>query len=88
MCGRECEGRTQDRCIDVGEACASGSSHLHPTSHFFTHITLSHTTRYRDINQLELMLRHQNHSVDVLYYEVLDIPLPQLELLKTLRVCY
>jgi hypothetical protein len=32
------------------------------------------------------MLRHANQSVDVLYYEVLDLPLPQLEQLKTLRV--
>jgi len=35
---------------------------------------------------LDHMLRHAGHQVDVLYYEVLDIPLPQLEQLKTLRV--
>jgi hypothetical protein len=32
------------------------------------------------------LLRHTNHSVDVVYYEVLDLPLPALEQLKTLRV--
>jgi hypothetical protein len=35
---------------------------------------------------LEHMLRHAGHAVDLLYYEVLDIPLPELEQLKTLTV--
>jgi hypothetical protein len=32
------------------------------------------------------MLQHAGHAVDTLYYEVLDMPLPQLEQLKSLRV--
>ena len=32
------------------------------------------------------MLAHYNQQMDTLYYEVVDIPLPQLETLKTLKV--
>lgn len=32
------------------------------------------------------MLTHAGHALDVVYYEVLDMPLPALELLKTMRV--
>jgi hypothetical protein len=32
------------------------------------------------------MLQHAGHVTDTLYYEVLDMPLPQLEQLKSLRV--
>lgn len=42
--------------------------------------------RYRGFDSLEQMLRHTHHSVDVVYYEVLDLPLPALEQLKTLKV--
>lgn len=42
--------------------------------------------RYRGIPQLAAMLQHAGHVTDVLYYEVLDMPLPQLEQLKSLRV--
>jgi hypothetical protein len=31
------------------------------------------------------MLTHTTHVIDVLYYEVLDLPLPQLEQLKSLK---
>lgn len=52
---------------------------------FCPHVSLC-PCRYRGFDTLEHMLRHANQSVDVLYYEVLDLPLPQLEQLKTLRV--
>eukprot|EP00878_Enallax_costatus_P010800 GHUV01011277.1.p2 GENE.GHUV01011277.1~~GHUV01011277.1.p2 ORF type:complete len:140 (+),score=23.06 GHUV01011277.1:150-569(+) len=42
--------------------------------------------RYRGVNKLEDMLRHAGHSVDVMYYETLDMSLPQLEQLKSLKV--
>lgn len=42
--------------------------------------------RHRCAHTLDRMLSHSNHPTDTLYYEVLDIPLPQLELLKTLKV--
>ncbi|KAI7746246.1 hypothetical protein M8C21_000411, partial [Ambrosia artemisiifolia] len=34
------------------------------------------------------MLVHYNQVSDILYYEVLDIPLPQLQCLKTLKVAF
>jgi len=34
------------------------------------------------------MLIHYNQTSDILYYEVLDIPLPELQALKTLKVTY
>jgi ubiquitin carboxyl-terminal hydrolase 7 len=38
------------------------------------------------VDVLEHMLRHAGHAVDLLYYELLDIPLPELEQLKTFTV--
>ncbi|XP_058100069.1 ubiquitin C-terminal hydrolase 12-like [Magnolia sinica] len=34
------------------------------------------------------MLVHYNQTSDILYYEVLDIPLPELQGLKTLKVAF
>ncbi|KAE9447935.1 hypothetical protein C3L33_20152, partial [Rhododendron williamsianum] len=34
------------------------------------------------------MLVHYNQTADILYYEVLDIPLPELQGLKTLKVAF
>nr|ACN26861.1 unknown [Zea mays] len=34
------------------------------------------------------MLIHYNQTSDILYYEVLDIPLPELQFLKTLKVAF
>eukprot|EP00879_Flechtneria_rotunda_P027398 GHRR01029346.1.p1 GENE.GHRR01029346.1~~GHRR01029346.1.p1 ORF type:complete len:247 (+),score=133.15 GHRR01029346.1:38-742(+) len=42
--------------------------------------------KYRQLANLDKLLQHTGHVVDVLYYEVLDMPLPQLEQLKSLRV--
>ena len=42
--------------------------------------------RHRCPHELARVLSHGHHATDVLYYEVLDLPLPQLEALKTLRV--
>ncbi|KAJ8551602.1 hypothetical protein K7X08_021617 [Anisodus acutangulus] len=42
--------------------------------------------KYRGVDCLTEMLVHYNQTSDVLYYEVLDIPLPELECLKTLKV--
>jgi hypothetical protein len=42
--------------------------------------------RYRGVAALQQMLQHAGHATDVLYYEQLDMPLPQLEQLKSLRV--
>ncbi|KAF3653644.1 Ubiquitin carboxyl-terminal hydrolase 12 [Capsicum annuum] len=42
--------------------------------------------RYRGVDRLTEMLSHYNQRSDILYYEVLDIPLLELQDLKTLQV--
>ncbi|KAL8140936.1 hypothetical protein V2J09_006957 [Rumex salicifolius] len=44
--------------------------------------------KYRGVDHLSDMLIHYNQSTDILYYEVLDIPLPELQGLKTLKVAF
>ncbi|KAF5938220.1 hypothetical protein HYC85_025726 [Camellia sinensis] len=45
--------------------------------------------KYQGVEHLSDMLVHYNHvTSDVLYYEVLDIPLPELQGLKTLKVAF
>ncbi|OEL23661.1 Ubiquitin carboxyl-terminal hydrolase 13 [Dichanthelium oligosanthes] len=44
--------------------------------------------KYRGLDYLSEMLHHHNQMCDILYYETLDIPLPELENLKTLRVAF
>ncbi|KAF9601367.1 hypothetical protein IFM89_019099 [Coptis chinensis] len=44
--------------------------------------------RYRVLDHLSDMLVQNNQTAHILYYEVLDIPLPELECLKTLKVSF
>ncbi|KAI5394667.1 ubiquitin C-terminal hydrolase 12 [Lathyrus oleraceus] len=44
--------------------------------------------KYRGVDHLSDMLVHYNQATDVLYYEVLDIPLPELQCLKTLKIAF
>ncbi|CAK9152989.1 unnamed protein product [Ilex paraguariensis] len=44
--------------------------------------------KYRSVDNLLEMLVHYNQISDILYYEVLDIPLPELQCLKTLKVAF
>ncbi|CAN6562122.1 unnamed protein product [Malus baccata var. baccata] len=44
--------------------------------------------KYRGVEHLSDMLVHYNQTTDILYYEVLDIPLPELQGLKTLKVAF
>ncbi|MQL74619.1 hypothetical protein Taro_006967, partial [Colocasia esculenta] len=44
--------------------------------------------KYRGVEHLSDMLAHYNQSSDILYYEVLDLPLPELQGLKTLKVAF
>ncbi|WRX33029.1 Peptidase C19 [Theobroma cacao] len=44
--------------------------------------------KYRGVDHLSDMLIHYNQTSDILYYEVLDIPLPELQCLKTLKVAF
>ncbi|XLS71974.1 hypothetical protein HN51_028839 [Arachis hypogaea] len=44
--------------------------------------------KYRGVENLSDMLVHYNQTSDILYYEVLDIPLPELQGLKTLKIAF
>ncbi|KAK7393143.1 hypothetical protein VNO78_21621 [Psophocarpus tetragonolobus] len=44
--------------------------------------------RYRGMEHLSDMLIQYNQTSDILYYEVLDIPLPELQCLKTLKIAF
>ncbi|XP_043711908.1 ubiquitin C-terminal hydrolase 12 isoform X3 [Telopea speciosissima] len=44
--------------------------------------------KFRGVEHLADMLVHYNQTSDILYYEVLDIPLPELQGLKTLKVAF
>ncbi|KAG6537891.1 hypothetical protein ZIOFF_002994 [Zingiber officinale] len=44
--------------------------------------------KYRGVDHLSDMLAHYNQTSDILYYEILDIPLPELQGLKTLKVAF
>ncbi|CAN7107268.1 unnamed protein product [Brassica rapa subsp. narinosa] len=44
--------------------------------------------KYRGVDRLSDMLAHYNQTSDILYYEVLDIPLPELQGLKSLKVAF
>ncbi|XP_021892594.1 ubiquitin carboxyl-terminal hydrolase 13-like [Carica papaya] len=44
--------------------------------------------KYRGVEHLSDMLVHYNQISDILYYEVLDIPLPELQGLKTLKIAF
>ncbi|CAM0883473.1 unnamed protein product [Alopecurus aequalis] len=47
-----------------------------------------HYIKYRGLDHLLDMLHHVNQTSDILYYEILDIPLPELQGLITLRVAF
>ncbi|GLT96291.1 hypothetical protein SLE2022_139260 [Rubroshorea leprosula] len=44
--------------------------------------------KYKGVEHLSEMLVHYNQTSDILYYEVLDIPLPELQGLKNLKVAF
>eukprot|EP00898_Chlorokybus_atmophyticus_P001501 jgi/Chlat1/2351/Chrsp17S02617 len=54
----------------------------------YSHAPKPNPIKYRGVDRLMDMLVHYNQTSDVLYYEVLDIPLPELERLKTLKIVY
>ncbi|KAL3620232.1 ubiquitin carboxyl-terminal hydrolase 13 [Castilleja foliolosa] len=48
----------------------------------------SQSIKYRGVDNLLDMLLHCNQTSDILYYEILDIPLPELQGLRTLQVAF
>ncbi|KAL1558281.1 CSN-associated deubiquitinating enzyme Ubp12, variant 2 [Salvia divinorum] len=54
----------------------------------FTQQPKPHPIKYKGVDTLLDMLLHHNQASDILYYEVLDMPLPELQGLRTLRVAF
>ncbi|GBG84805.1 hypothetical protein CBR_g39181 [Chara braunii] len=52
----------------------------------YSHVPKPQPIKYRGVERLSDMLIHYNQTSDILYYEVLDLPLPELQGLKTLKV--
>ncbi|RDX69528.1 Ubiquitin carboxyl-terminal hydrolase 13, partial [Mucuna pruriens] len=48
----------------------------------------SQPIKYQGVEHLSDMLIHHNQTSDILYYEILDIPLPELQCLKTLKIAF
>ncbi|KAL3620230.1 ubiquitin carboxyl-terminal hydrolase 13 [Castilleja foliolosa] len=46
------------------------------------------SVKYRGVDNLLDMLLHCNQTSDILYYEILDMPLPELQCLRTLQVAF
>uniref|UniRef100_A0A7S2Z4X2 ubiquitinyl hydrolase 1 n=1 Tax=Chloropicon laureae TaxID=464258 RepID=A0A7S2Z4X2_9CHLO len=44
--------------------------------------------KYQSVDKLSEMLVHYNQVTDILYYEILDIPLYELERLKSLKIAF
>jgi ubiquitin carboxyl-terminal hydrolase 7 len=44
--------------------------------------------KYRGVERLTDMLVHYNQTSDILYFETLDLPLPELQGLKTLKIAF
>ena len=65
------------------------SSKLRLTGHnSFTNSPKPAAIKYQGASKLEEMLNHYQNISDILYYEVLEMPLYELERLKTLKVHY
>ncbi|KAE9589796.1 putative ubiquitinyl hydrolase 1 [Lupinus albus] len=47
-----------------------------------------HPIKYQGVEHLSDMLTSSNQTSDILYYEALDIPLPELQCLKTLKISF
>jgi ubiquitin carboxyl-terminal hydrolase 7 len=52
----------------------------------YTQSPKPHPLKWRSVDSLGDMLTHYNQTADTIYYEILDIPLPEFERLKTLKV--
>ncbi|CAD6229664.1 unnamed protein product [Miscanthus lutarioriparius] len=47
-----------------------------------------HHIKYRSLHYLSDMLHNHNQMCDILYYDILDIPLPELESTRSLRIAF
>ncbi|KAL0417530.1 UNVERIFIED_CONTAM: Ubiquitin carboxyl-terminal hydrolase 12, partial [Sesamum radiatum] len=64
-------------------------SKIRLTSHnMYSQQPKTHPIRYRGVENLLEMLLHYDEPSDVLYFEVLDIPLPELQELRILNLAF
>ncbi|KAL8483441.1 hypothetical protein ACS0TY_026223 [Phlomoides rotata] len=54
----------------------------------YSHQPKPHPIKYRGVDNLLDMLLHYNQISDILFYEILDMPLPELQGLRTLKVAF
>ncbi|KAL6527893.1 ubiquitin carboxyl-terminal hydrolase 13 [Orobanche minor] len=54
----------------------------------YSQLPKPHPIKYRGVDNLLDMLLHYNQTSDILYYEILDMPLPELQGLRTLKVAF
>jgi len=67
----------------------SDSTTLRLSAHnCYSHAPKLPSLAYRAVDTLTDMLDRFNSTSDILYYEVLDMPLPELERLKTLKIMF
>eukprot|EP00271_Cylindrocystis_brebissonii_P022318 TRINITY_DN8549_c0_g1_i1.p1 TRINITY_DN8549_c0_g1~~TRINITY_DN8549_c0_g1_i1.p1 ORF type:complete len:1105 (+),score=260.24 TRINITY_DN8549_c0_g1_i1:215-3529(+) len=53
----------------------------------YTQIPKTPPVKYRQIERLtDLLYQNYNQATDIVYFEVLDLPLPELQMLKTLKI--
>ncbi|KAL3828639.1 hypothetical protein ACJIZ3_017441 [Penstemon smallii] len=64
-------------------------SKIRLTSHnSYSQQPIPNPIKYRGVDTLLDMLLHSNQTSDILYYEILDMPLPELQSLRTLKVAF
>ncbi|XP_020547020.1 ubiquitin carboxyl-terminal hydrolase 12-like [Sesamum indicum] len=64
-------------------------SKLRLTSHnIYSQRPKAHPIRYQGVENLLEMPLHYNHLFDILYFEVVDIPLPELQELRILKLAF
>ncbi|KAG2490856.1 hypothetical protein HYH03_010774 [Edaphochlamys debaryana] len=64
-------------------------THLRLTRHnYFSCAPQRAPVKWRSASSLEHLLLHGQHATDTLYFEVLDLPLEEMEQLKTVKVSY
>ncbi|XP_047157668.1 ubiquitin C-terminal hydrolase 13-like isoform X2 [Vigna umbellata] len=67
----------------------SDSSKIRLTSHnCYSQQPKAQPIKYQGVENLSDMLIHLNQISDILYYEILDIPLPELQCIKTLKIAF
>eukprot|EP00899_Mesostigma_viride_P017736 jgi/Mesvir1/25964/Mv20952-RA.3 len=81
------EGKKDGAALSTLAGGSLEPSKLRLTAHnCYQNVPKPQPIRYRGVDTLMGMLVHHNQTSDILYYEVLDIPLPEFERLKTLNV--